>query len=182
MYNIIAFLGPSASGKTTLQKHLGFDKIVTYTTRLPREGEENGVAYHFTDKNTIIDMYEQGLLLEYTEYYGYYYGTDIKSIERTIIENKVASIVVDVHGAKVLKEKFLSNILIIGVDSTYEECRERLAERDDYNNDLRLKIYNEEHEGLTLWSDLIINNNMANWKKAFEIVDLIKLSKQKTEV
>lgn len=177
MYNIIAFLGPSASGKTTLQKHLGFDKIVAYTTRPPREGEIGDVAYHFTDKETIADMYEQGLTLEYTEFYGYYYGIEIKSIEKVIEENKIASIVVDAHGAKALKEKFFLNVLIVGVDAPYKECRERLAERDDGNNDLRLKTYNEEHKALLAWSDLIINNSRENWSKAFEIVDLIKFLK-----
>lgn len=177
MYNIIAFLGPSASGKTTLQKHLGFDKIVTYTTRLPREGEISGVAYHFTDKKTITDMYERGLVLEYAEYYGYYYGTEIESIEKVIEENKITSIVIDAHGAKILKGKFSQYVLIVGVDAPYEECRERLAERDDCNNDLRLKTYNEEHKELLAWSDLIINNSRANWSKALEIVDLIKFLK-----
>jgi len=177
VYNIIAFLGPSASGKTTLQKHLGFDKIVTYTTRLPRNGENEGVDYYFTDKKTIIDMYEQGLLIEYTEYYGNYYGTGRESIERIIGNDKNASIIVDEHGAKVLKENFASNVLMVGVDAPYEECRERLAERDDCNNDLRLKTYNEEHDELLKWSDIIINNAKVNWSKAFEIVNLIKALK-----
>ena len=38
MINIIAFMGPSASGKTTLRESMGLDRIVTFTSRKPRKG------------------------------------------------------------------------------------------------------------------------------------------------
>lgn len=48
---MIALLGESASGKSTIEKELinkyGLKKIVSYTTRQPRVGEEDGVDYHF---------------------------------------------------------------------------------------------------------------------------------------
>ena len=48
---MLVIVGESASGKSTTEKCLcalyGYKKIVSYTTRLPRDGEEDGVDYHF---------------------------------------------------------------------------------------------------------------------------------------
>jgi len=177
LYNIIAFIGPSASGKTTLQKHLGLDKIVTHTSRPPRSGEIDGVTYHFSDKEKIINMFEQGLSLQCTEYYGFYYSTEIKSIQEVIDENRTASLVIDAHGAKVLKDNLFDKVLIVGVAASYDECKERLAQRGQGECDLRLQKYNEEYEELLTWSDIIINNSKKNWGKSIDMVKLFKYLK-----
>ena len=48
---MIILVGESASGKSTIEKILtekyGYKKTISYTTRQPRDGEINGVNYHF---------------------------------------------------------------------------------------------------------------------------------------
>ena len=77
---IIALLGASGSGKSTIEHelatHYGFIKIVSYTTRQPREEEENGKDYWFTDNDTFNEVLHRGLFAEYDEYsQGRLYGT-----------------------------------------------------------------------------------------------------------
>ncbi|WDF51123.1 guanylate kinase [Paenibacillus sp. KACC 21273] len=80
-FSIVVFQGPSASGKSTLQARLGVPKIVTWTSRQPRAGEQDGVDYHFATREQIELMFRQGLMLEMSEYRNNLYGTSISSIE-----------------------------------------------------------------------------------------------------
>ena len=69
---IIALLGASGSGKSTIEHELatyhGFKKIVSYTTRKPRDYEENGKDYNFIDNETFREALNRGLFAEYDEY------------------------------------------------------------------------------------------------------------------
>ena len=69
---IIVLLGASGSGKSTIENelatHHGFEKIISYTTRQPRNGEVSGEDYYFTNNETFIEMLKDGLFAEYDEY------------------------------------------------------------------------------------------------------------------
>lgn len=69
---IIVLLGASGSGKSTIETelatHHGFSKIVSYTTRSPRVGEENGKDYWFTDNDTFNEILRRNLFAEHDEY------------------------------------------------------------------------------------------------------------------
>lgn len=88
---VIVLVGASGSGKSTIENKLfekGFEKIVSCTTRKPRNGEINGVHYRFIDNNTFKEAVERGLFAEYDEYsQGRIYGTLKK--DYTGDENKV---------------------------------------------------------------------------------------------
>lgn len=77
---IIVLLGAFGSGKSTIENelatHYGFEKIISYTTRPPRVGEEDGEDYYFTRYNDFTTMINTGVLAEYDEYsQGRLYGT-----------------------------------------------------------------------------------------------------------
>lgn len=69
---IIVLLGASGSGKSTIENelstHYGFNKIISYTTRQPRIGEENGKDYWFTDNETFKEIVDKNLFAEHDEY------------------------------------------------------------------------------------------------------------------
>ena len=72
--------GPSGAGKSTVIAHLlkTLDKAyisVSATTRAPREGEVDGVDYHFLSREQFEELIARGELLEHAEYVGNYYGT-----------------------------------------------------------------------------------------------------------
>ena len=77
---IIVLLGASSSGKSTIEnilsQNFGYEKIVSYTTRLQRLGETNGKDYHFITNEQFQDSLRKGLFAEYDEYsQERFYGT-----------------------------------------------------------------------------------------------------------
>lgn len=75
---MIVLVGESASGKSTIERELakfGYRKLVTYTTRQPRDGERDGVAYHFVSDEKFNEMKREGKFAEFAVYNGWQYGT-----------------------------------------------------------------------------------------------------------
>lgn len=76
---MIVLVGESASGKSSIERNLvenhGFNKVVSYTTREPRQGEIDGVDYHFIDTKKFLELKEQSFFAETAMYNGWYYGT-----------------------------------------------------------------------------------------------------------
>ena len=74
MGKIFYIMGKSASGKDRIysvlagDRELNFRKLILYTTRPIRAGEENGVQYYFTDENKRKEFQEKGLLIESRSY------------------------------------------------------------------------------------------------------------------
>lgn len=68
----IILLGASGSGKSTIENelstHHGFSKIVSYTTRQPRNNEKNGKDYFFIDNKMFEEFLSRGLFAEFDEY------------------------------------------------------------------------------------------------------------------
>ena len=170
MLKLIVFMGPSGVGKSKLQDELNANKIVTYTSREPRLGEVDGINYHFTNKESIINMYNNQELLEYSEYNGNYYGMSYESINRSLSSNKIFSIISDINGVKMLKDKYDSSIIVIGIYADKDQCIENLSKRKNDHNNLRIDNYDHEIEYLYKSSDIIINNNKVNWSKSIEII------------
>lgn len=102
---IIVLVGESASGKTTLAKKFeeeaDFSRVITYTTRPMREGEENGVDYHFISDKQFDEMNEKGQFIEHAEYRGWKYGTAIDSLFEG---NKI--VVLTPAGARAMKRNW----------------------------------------------------------------------------
>ena len=93
---IIVLVGQTASGKTTLARYLeqcGFERIVTYTTRPPRKGEQDGKDYHFIPEDDFLEKVDEGFFAERTEYHAEFghvcYGTSKESLETRSGESKV---------------------------------------------------------------------------------------------
>lgn len=86
-YKIIALYGESASGKDTfLKKALEYfkdlHKIVGSTTRPPRDGEEDGIAYHFLTNEEFARQIIDCSMFEAASFRGWYYGTNINDLSR----------------------------------------------------------------------------------------------------
>jgi guanylate kinase len=79
---IIALLGESGSGKSSIEKELvkmGYNKVISYTTREPRSGEIDGVNYYFITKDKFEKLITEGFFAEYTEYNSNFYGSSMES-------------------------------------------------------------------------------------------------------
>ena len=97
---MIVLVGESASGKSSIEKNLvdnyGYKKIVSYTTRQPRQGEIDGIDYHYISESQFIKLQKEGYFAEVGEYNGWYYCT----AKNDCISDKVA--VVTPHGLRQL--------------------------------------------------------------------------------
>lgn len=76
---MIVLVGESASGKSSIQKNMvdnyRYSRIVSYTTRNPRDNEVDGIDYHFVTEFQFCRLKEQDFFAEIGCYNGWYYGT-----------------------------------------------------------------------------------------------------------
>lgn len=125
---------PAGCGKDTILNEL-FKKCdtagyaVSATTRPPREGEIDGVHYHFLTKDVFKELIDSGEVLEYTEYCNNYYGTLKKSVENLLNEGKDAVLKIEVEGALNIKKLFPEACLVFILPPSWEELERRLRGR-----------------------------------------------------
>ena len=132
---VVCIVGQIASGKTTLAGYLeknGFERIVTYTTRPPREGETDGKDYIFLPESDFLEKLEEGFFAEHTDYnaeFGHvYYATSKESLETSGGIRKV--IVLNPAGVMALKEAGY-DIFVVYLDFDQETLMRRALARGD---------------------------------------------------
>lgn len=101
---LVILSGPSGVGKdTVIDAWSAVDsrvrRVVAYTTRQPRAGEVDGVAYHFVSRAEFQKIAEAGGFLEHKEVHGNWYGTPIKETDDLLRDSKIAVLKIDVQGA-----------------------------------------------------------------------------------
>lgn len=138
--SIFIISAPAGTGKTTLVQMLTreFSSVIasiSYTTRLPRKGEKEGIDYHFVTESAFNKKITDGDFLEYVKLYDTYYGTSIKWIEERLNQGKHVFLVIDTQGAMQLKGR---------LDATYIFIRPPSIET------LRLRLINRETESLEM--------------------------------
>jgi guanylate kinase len=135
---LLIVCGPSGVGKTSLCRGLleartRLKLSVSYTTRAPREGEVDGVAYHFVDVPTFLEMREQGRFAEWAEVHGNFYGTSVDVIRSCWRDGQDVLFDIDYQGARQLTERFphATTVLITPPDMHTLESRLRHRGTDD---------------------------------------------------
>lgn len=125
---------PAGCGKDTILGEL-FKKTdkagyaVSATTRAPREGEIDGVHYHFLTREDFSEKIKRGEVLEYTEYCGNFYGTLKKSVDDLILSGKDAVLKIEVEGAMNIKKMFPEACLVFILPPSLEILEKRLRGR-----------------------------------------------------
>lgn len=128
---IIALVGESGAGKSLIERklceELGYEKMISYTTRPQRTGEVNGKDYHFIDNESFKEGIQKGLFAEYEEYsQGRLYGTAKADFNSNT--NKVT--VLTPNGVRQLKENCnMDNIFIIYVTANLGTRIKRYIDR-----------------------------------------------------
>ncbi|KAG0228390.1 hypothetical protein BGW42_002234 [Actinomortierella wolfii] len=105
----IVVTGPSGSGKSTLIQKLFADHpstfgfSVSHTTRQPRPGEEDGIAYFFVDRSTMEQMIRENKFLEHAEFAGNLYGTSIQTVQDVEKQGKICILDIELNGVRQVK-------------------------------------------------------------------------------
>ncbi|KAK4703125.1 guanylate kinase, partial [Phenoliferia sp. Uapishka_3] len=134
----IVLCGPSGTGKSTLLKKLfndypdKFGFSISHTTRAPRPGEENGIAYHFTTREKFLDLVKADGFIEHAEFSGNMYGTSVKAVEDVAKgASKRCILDIDTQGVKLIKAHHasLNPIYVFISPPSLASLKERLTGR-----------------------------------------------------
>ena len=143
---------PSGAGKSSLIRGLlaadpGVALSVSYTTRAPRPGEQNGREYHFVDAATFSAMLGRGEFLESAEVHGHRYGTSQKAIERTRADGRDLVLEIDWQGAEQVRRLHPDAIGIFILPPSMAELERRLRARaQDADAAIRRRLENAAEE------------------------------------
>ena len=164
--NLIVVAAPSGGGKTSLVNAVlaedpGLVLSVSFTTRAPRPGEQNGREYHFVDPATFEAMLERGEFLECAEVHGNRYGTSQKWIEETLQSGKDVVLEIDWQGAEQVRRLYPGAIMVFILPPSMAELDRRLRTRaQDSDAVIRHRLENAVEEiSHALEFDYVIINN-----------------------
>ena len=161
---------PAGCGKDTILNELlkKTDKAgyaVSATTRAPREGEVNGVHYHFLTREEFERKIAEKEVLEYTEYCGNYYGTLRKSVNDLLNEGKDAILKIEVEGAMNIKKLFPEACLVFILPPSWEVLEKRLRDRGTETEDKIVERTKQAHNEVKFaknYDYFIVNDELEN--------------------
>lgn len=163
--NLYIVAAPSGAGKTTLVGALlkaepNVQLSVSYTTRLPRDGEVNGVNYHFVDRATFESMILEGDFLEHANVFGNYYGTSQSWINEAINDGRDILLEIDWQGAQQVRRIFPQAIGIFVLPPSLETLEARLRGRGTDSEEViarRLAAAREEISHVDEFDYIVVN-------------------------
>ena len=159
--------GPSGVGKGTVLKELFKKRDLYYsvsaTTRAPREGEVDGVHYHFLDVEEFRALIAEDALLEHAEYAGNYYGTPKRYVDEAMDRGQDVILEIEMQGARQVCAKRPETVRIFIGPPSWEELERRLVTRGTDSPEKiaqRLKQARVELDNAGEYDYLIINDTV----------------------
>ena len=168
---ILVLSGPSGAGKSTLLNEVIYDIGECYfsistTTRKIREGETNGIHYHFVSEEEFKQDIEDEMFLEYAYVHGNYYGTSIRPVKRALKAGKLVIFDIDVQGNAVVTNRLgdIATSVFISPPKLSELKRRLEARGTDAQEviDRRIDMAKREIQRITEYDYLIINDNLED--------------------
>ena len=130
---LIVFSAPSGCGKGTMLEEIlkdpRFAVSVSATTRAPREGEKDGVNYHFLTREDFQQRIADGKFIEYAEYCQNFYGTLSSEVDGRLEKGLNVILEIEPQGAMKIREKRPDALFIFIVPPSVGELRRRLKKR-----------------------------------------------------
>lgn len=169
---VLVISGPSGVGKSTVAARLledpAFGRAVTATTRAPRPGEIDGVAYHFLDEATFERWVAEDRFVEHAGVYGRHYGTPISSVRTVLESGRICVLVIDVQGAASIRalqaaRRLDFDVTSVFLDANPEKLAARLAKRGtETASDLqeRLRVCAIEQKEKPAFDAVVLNDDL----------------------
>ncbi len=175
---LIVLSGPSGVGKSTVIAELFAQRnniyfSVSYTTRQPRVGEQDGVNYNFVSREEFERMIADDELLEYAEYVDNYYGTSMKLIQEKLDAGIDVLLDIEVQGAAKVRARCPDALFIFIIPPSFEELSRRLHRRNTDSEDViagRLAKARQEFREIPKYDYLVINDKVANAVSEIEAI------------
>src|SRR5688572_1991963 len=158
----------SGTGKTTLVErlvqavpHLRMSR--SYTSRLARAGEHDGVDYNFISRDRFERMVHAGEFLEWADVFGNYYGTSAADTEASLAAGEDVVLVIDVQGARQVRTRGIETVGIFVLPPTAGILEQRLRGRSKDSEDQirrRLQMACREVGEYALYEYVVINDEL----------------------
>lgn len=165
---IYVVVGSSGSGKTTivdiLLKETPLEKLVTCTTREIRSEDIPDISYHFLTKEEFNIQVKNGEFVEHTIYANNMYGSRYKEFDEAIRKGKDIIVIMDIYGAKFIKEKYPNDSMSIFILRDRTSLIKTILARD-VSDDVKLQrvVQLDEDEKAMSQCDVIVkNDNLEN--------------------
>ncbi|WP_273383235.1 guanylate kinase [Enorma phocaeensis] len=160
--------GPSGVGKGTLVARVreslpSLGLTVSATTRTPREGEIDGVSYHFMSHDEFMRRVEAGEFVEWAHVHGNCYGTLRSEVDRNLKAGSSLILEIDVQGAFQVRESIPEAVLVFIMPPSLDVLRERLSKRGtETPQSLELRLANAERElaFADRYDEVVINDDL----------------------
>jgi len=172
---VLILSGPSGSGKSTLYKKAlaavgGFEFSVSCTTRTPREGEQDGIDYHFVTREKYAELLRQDAFAEHADVHGNCYGTLKSELTSRMKRGIDVLLDIDVQGAMQLRElcrkdaSFAASCVFVFVmPPSVEELEKRLRGRGSETEETLARRLHNARQEMTCWDKydyLILNDDV----------------------
>jgi len=168
MARVFVITGPSGVGKGTLIRTLRervpeLELSVSATTRAPRPGEDDGVAYHFLGDDEFARLVDAGAFVEHARYSGRRYGTLRSELERRTGAGHPVVLEIEVQGARQVRETMPEAIRVFIAPPSREALRTRLVGRgtDDAEQvAARLRTADAELAAQDEFAHVVVNDRL----------------------
>ena len=159
---------PSGTGKTTLVERLvqatpDLRLSRSYTCRLPRTGETDGLDYNFIERGRFEAMAAAGEFLEWADVFGNLYGTGGAETVRALESGQDLVLVIDVQGARQVRTTGFEHVGIFVLPPSFEVLESRLRNRSKDSEAAilrRLEVAQQEVEAVHEYDYVVINDEV----------------------
>jgi guanylate kinase len=166
---LVVLSAPAGCGKDTVLAEVkkadsNVKQSISMTTRLPREGEQDGVDYYFTSVSDFENKISENGFLEYVKYGVNYYGTPKKAIEEMVDSGKTVILKIEVEGAGNVRKIYPDAVSIFIMPPSFTELSRRLKNRGtETQEDIcrRLKIAEDEMQRAKEYNYVVINDDLS---------------------
>jgi len=157
----------SGAGKTSLvnavlEQVSDIEVSVSHTTRAPRDGEVDGVNYHFVDRNRFQEMVNAGEFFESATVFGNMYGTSRQHIQEQLLKGRDVILEIDWQGARQIRQLMADCKSIYIAPPSIAALRERLTSRgqdDEVVIEKRMREAVSEMSHYAEFEYLVINDD-----------------------
>jgi guanylate kinase len=156
---MLVLSSPSGAGKTTVARRLRdaepeIAMSISHTTRVKRQGERDGVDYHFVDRDTFTRMRDHGEFLEWAVVFDNFYGTTRQPVEEALSQGRDVLFDVDWQGAASLRAKAEDDVVTVFIlPPTAQDLEQRLNVRaQDPPETVRRRMLGASNE-IQHWQD-----------------------------
>jgi guanylate kinase len=159
---------PSGTGKTSVCRAVvarmpGIEFSVSHTTRLRREGEQDGIAYHFVGREDFRKLVEEDAFLEWAEYNGNQYGTSWRAIESQLAAGRDVLLEIEIQGARQVRARRPDARFVFLLPPSQEALEARLRGRGTDSPDQiagRLALARRELAAVREFDYAVVNDDL----------------------